>query len=247
MSRKVVALLAFLDEIRYLPGWYEHVAGRVDGVVALDDGSTDGGGEYAASRPETVRLIRVDPNDKMGWDEPGNRRVLVTAGQEVGADWFLTVDADERVGDRFWHDLDDIVGWADREGVVACSFRLRELWDRPDQYRADGIWGRKTKAAFFRNLGAAHQFDEAEWHGEWVPMQVWETPACQVIDYDLYHLKMIDPAARRARRARYEALDPRLSFQPVGYAYLTDETGIELRRIPPGAYRGVPGWGGERP
>lgn len=236
---KILALTAFHNEMRYLPGWYDNVSGRVDGVVALDDGSTDGSAEYAASRPETVRLLRIAPEDKSGWDEPGNRRILVTAGQEAGADWFLTTDADERTEDRFWDELDGLLEWAAREDVVAWSFLLRELWDTPTSYRADGVWGRKRKAAWFRNLGEAHQFDEAQWHGEWVPMQVWETPRCQVIPYELYHLKMIEAADRAARRARYEALDPGGDFQPIGYGYLTDESGLRLEPIA-GSYRGVP-------
>ncbi len=40
---------------------------------------------------------------------------------------------------------------------------------------------------------------------------------------------------KEARRLRYEALDPEKRWQPkVGYAYLTDESGLELRRITPG-------------
>src|SRR4051812_26875775 len=46
MSRRravrMLALLAVRDEMAYLPGWLDNVAGQVDGVVALDDGSADG-------------------------------------------------------------------------------------------------------------------------------------------------------------------------------------------------------------
>lgn len=241
MSDSIVALVSFFNEERYLPGWFENLRGRVDAVVALDDGSTDGSAAIAASQPETVRLLRVAPEAKRGWDEPTNRRLLVRAGQEVGADWFLTIDADERVEDRFFDDLDAVTAWADREDVVACSFRLRELWDSPLTYRVDGVWGDKTKAAFFRNLGEDHHFDDAAWHGEWVPMQVWQTPRCRTIPYDLYHLKMIDPPDRLARRRRYEELDPHGDFQPVGYRYLTDERGLRLERVSEKhRYRGMP-------
>ena len=53
----------------------------------------------------------------------------------------------------------------------------------------------------------------------------------------IYHLRMLEAADRAARRARYERLDPGATWQPdVGYAYLTDETGVRLRRV--GARRG---------
>lgn len=236
----ILALTAFHNELRWLPGLYENLSGRVDGVVALDDGSSDGSGTYASSRPETAALLRTLPENKTRWDEPGNRRLLVTAGQELGADWFLAIDADERTDDCFWEDLDELVAWSERERVVAWSFRLRELWNSAVHYRADGIWGCKTKAAWFRNLGPAHKFDDAEWHGEWVPMQVWQTPVCRVIPYDLYHLKMIDASDRAARRARYESLDPGNRFQSIGYGYLTEESGLRLEPIGR-SYRGMPG------
>lgn len=238
---RILALLAFCDEERYLPGYFENLRGRVDGVVALDDGSRDRGAAFVAAQPETVELLRNDPDAKPGWDEAANRRVLVGAGQRIGADWFLATDADERVEDGFWLDVDEVVADAERDGVLACAFRLRELWDSPARYRVDGIWGRKTKAVFFRNVGAEHVFDDAAWHGEWVPMQCWGTPSCRPIPYDLYHLKMIDGAERAARRARYEALDPNSEFQEIGYAYLTDELGLETAPVePPRSYRGQP-------
>jgi len=45
---------------------------------------------------------------------------------------------------------------------------------------------------------------------------------------------MLTPERRRARRERYERLDPDRRFQTIGYDYLTDESGIELAPIPAG-------------
>lgn len=239
-SPKILALLAFYNEQRYLPGYFENLAGRVDGVIALDDGSTDDSRDLVVAQPLTLELLTNAPEAKSGWDEPANRRDLITAGQAAAADWFLTIDADERVEDRFWDEIDTVISWADSHDVISCSFHLRELWGSVDTYRVDGLWGRKTKAALFRNLGPDHQFDEAEWHGEWVPMQSWNTPACRTIPYNLYHLKMIHSADRERRRQRYEHVDPTGEFQAVGYAYLTDEDALELERLPPDRlYRGA--------
>lgn len=238
---RVSALMAFYNEMRYLPGWFENVRGRVDAVVLLDDGSTDGGGDYASAQAEATVLLRNDPRAKTGWDEPGNRRKLITAGQELGADWFLTIDADERVEDAFWDDLDALLRWAGESGTDAFKFRLREMWDSTTAYRADGIWGRKTKLAFFRNAGAAHDYDDSAWHGEWVPMHYMREGRCREVPYDLFHLKMIHEADRIARRDRYKALDPGNKYQPIGYDYLTDDRGILITPLASGqSYRGMP-------
>ena len=49
---RVLALTAFRDEMRFLPGFFDSVGSHVDGILALDDGSTDGSGYYAAGRAE---------------------------------------------------------------------------------------------------------------------------------------------------------------------------------------------------
>ena len=76
---RLLALVAFRDEMRFLPGLYENLATQVDGVVALDDGSTDGSGDYAAAQPLTVQLISV-PSGVQGELEDGlNQRSLIQA------------------------------------------------------------------------------------------------------------------------------------------------------------------------
>jgi hypothetical protein len=232
-AHRVVALLPVYNEAKYLAGWLQNVGDHVSATVALDDGSTDASASLLAADGRFTRVITVRPENKVAWDEPRNREVLTRAGQELGADWFVAFDADERVELRFWRDLPRLLAWADVEDVVAFSFHLREVWDQPDTYRSDGVWGRKRKAAFFRNLAAAHQFDPAQWHGEWVPMQAWETPATRVIDYDLYHLKMLHTSDRAARQQRYQILDPNCDYQALGYSYLTDETDLELTKLDP--------------
>src|SRR4051794_27685523 len=56
--RRILALTAFPDEMRFLPGLFDNLAAHVDGIVALDDQSTDGSGAYARSRG-VVELITV--------------------------------------------------------------------------------------------------------------------------------------------------------------------------------------------
>lgn len=228
-----MALLPVYNDLGYLEGWLRNVGDHVSATVVLDDGSTDEGPSLLARDDRFTRVLTVHPDEKVAWDEPRNREALIRAGQDIGADWFLAFDADERVELRFWRDLPRLLTEADAAGVVAFSFRLREVWGSPDTYRSDSIWGSKHKAACFRNLGTAHEFDPAEWHGEWVPMQAWKTPAVQFIDYDLYHLKMLHSHDRVARQQRYQLLDPSCDYQTLGYAYLTDESGLELRQVEP--------------
>jgi hypothetical protein len=231
-SLRLVALLACRNEMRFLPGFLANVGPHVDGIVALDDGSSDGSAELLADRPEVTELIRR-PVDRPHWDEAGNYRALVEAALRHGADWALSLDADERVERDFRARAERVIRRGERLGRTAYAVRLRDLWDSPDRYRADGLWHSKAPQRLFR-LRPDHAFDERPLHASKVPLQAHSNGGTVPrADLLVYHLRMISPEDRRARRERYERLDPEARWQPrEGYAYLTDEAGIELRRVP---------------
>jgi hypothetical protein len=236
---RLFALLAFRNEAEYLPGYLRNVAPHVDGIVALDDGSTDGSAELLEGRPEVLELLRVPPG-RPAWDEPANYRALVEAAQRHGPGWAISLDADERVERRFRARAERAIARGRRLGLTAYAVRLRELWGSPDTWRADGVWALKGPPRMFE-LRPDHRFDERALHAGKVPLQARRVrggvPRADVI---VYHLRMVREEDRRARRERYERLDPTAEFQPrEGYAYLTDDTGIELRRV--GRRRGYDG------
>ena len=229
---RLLALLQARNEIACLPGFVANLAPQVDGIVALDDGSTDGSAEYLASAPQVLELLRV-PADRPAWDEVENHRALLAAALRHEADWALCVDADERVERDFRSRAERVIQRGRLLGLSAYQVPLRELWDASDAYRVDGIWGRKLVARLFR-VRADHVVDTRPLHGVKAPLQSRRLGArLPVADLELYHLRMIRADDRRVRRERYEALDPEARWQPgLGYAYLTDETGLRLRRVP---------------
>jgi hypothetical protein len=229
---RLLALLAVRDEMRFVPGFLANVAPQVDGIVALDDGSRDGSGDYLAQLPAVLEVLRVPP-DRPAWDEPGNHRALVAAGLRHGADWFIALDADERVERQFRPRAERVIRRGRLLGFSAYAVRLRELWDSRHAYRSDGRWRRKRPPRLFR-ARADHQFDPLPLHGAKAPLQARVLGAFPVADLEVYHLRMIRRDDREARRDRYLALDPEARWQPgTGYAYLTDERGLRLRRVHP--------------
>ncbi|MDQ5820549.1 MAG: glycosyltransferase family 2 protein [Actinomycetota bacterium] len=224
---RLFALVAVRDELPLLPGFIANVAPHVDEIVALDDGSSDGSGDFLAARPEVVEVIRL-PADRPEWDEMGNHRALVEAALRHGAEWALCVDADERLERDFRARAERVIRRGRLIGCSAFSVRVRELWDGHDRFRADGIWGRKSAPRLFR-LRPDHEFDTAALHGIKVPLQA---RPHRLTDLVVYHLGMLTRADRDARRARYEAADPTARWQSIGYAYLTDERGLQLAPVP---------------
>jgi hypothetical protein len=229
---RLLALVAVRNEMPYLPGFLANVTPHVDGVVALDDGSTDGSGSFLAAHPGVLEVLRVPP-DRPAWDEVGNYTRLHAAALRHGAEWILVVDADERVERRFRDRAERVVRRGGRLGLSAFALRLRELWGARDTYRCDGIWRRKRVARLFA-ARSDHQFDYRPLHAVKAPLQARVHGRFIAVDLEVYHLRTIRPEDREARRERYKNLDPEARWQPgIGYDYLTDEAGLRLRRVSP--------------
>lgn len=228
---RLIATTMVRNECGYLPGMLRNVGAQVDGIVALDDGSTDGTARLLEASPHVLEVLR-NPADRPVYDEPAGHRRLVAAALVHGAEWILSIDADERLEREFRARAERVIRRGARFGLTAYAIRLRELWDFPDRYRVDGIWGAKRVARLFRARDD-HRFDERALHGAKAPLQGKVLGAYPPADLVIYHLRMIRPDQRIARRDRYLALDPEARWQPaIGYRYLTDERGLALRRVP---------------
>jgi glycosyltransferase involved in cell wall biosynthesis len=228
----LVGLLQARNEEHRLPGWLASIAQCVDAIVALDDGSQDGTAELLAAHPKVVRLMRNPAGQP--WNERSNQVALVKAARDHG-DWVLAVDADERIEAGFSARVAAIIAEAERDGVDCLCFSLRELWGDRHHYRTDGEWGRKTRYRLLRNDPAHRRFDPRPLHRFWMPLEIalnLETLG-RHSGLNLYHLSMITKADRAARVQRYETMDPDHRYQSIGYRYLIDESGLELREIRP--------------
>ncbi len=220
--------------MRFLPGLIENVAPQVDGIIALDDQSTDGSAEFMAAQPLVLELLRVEPGAQGELEDGRNHEALTRAAWDHDPDWLLGLDADERVELGFRDSAEREIDRAEAAGHTALWLPFRELWNEPVTYRADGLWGDKRKACLFK-ASRDHIFDRKRVHALWaslpVPAGDWPTA-----DLELYHLRMLDPGDRAARVARYRRIDPDEIWQPVGYDYMLDDTGLELRRIAAGRH-----------
>ncbi len=226
---RLVALLAVRDGMRHLAGFLRNVAPQVDGIIALDDGSSDDSPQLLAEHEAVIELLRK-PRERPTWDEVGNHRLLVAAALRHRAEWIICVDTDERLERNFRARAERVIARGSVFGYSAYALRLRELWDDPGQYRVDGIWGRKSVARLFR-ARPDHQFDAALLHGSKAPQQARRGGRFPQADLNIYHLGMLHPEDRAARRQRYELADPGRQWQRIGYEYLTDLRNIELRPV----------------
>lgn len=230
---RLLCVITFRNEGRFLPGFLDNVAPQVDGILALDDGSTDGSADIVERHPAVLELLRIAPRDPHVWDERRNRRLLVDAAGRHGAQWVIGLDADERLERHFRQRADAEMERGDASGAQAYSMVIRELWDAPDQYRTDAVWGRKRTARLFR-YRPDHAFNNRELHGQWAPENSRTAEGgWREADLILYHLRMVRADDRERRKQRYMTLDPDRRWQSIGYEYLTDDHGLELATFPP--------------
>jgi hypothetical protein len=215
--------------MRFLPGLFENLQGQVDGVVALDDQSSDDSRAFVECQPLTLDVLSVPVGGQDELEDGKNHRALTEAAWRHGSAWLFGVDADERVEIGFRDRARREIAKAGKAGHDALWVPFRELWDAPDTVRVDGIWGAKRKACLFRS-GPGHRFDDRRLHSIWAP---WPPPAGDypMADLRLYHLRMIQPQDRRERLERYRRIDPASTWQEIGYDYLLDEDGIVLEPI----------------
>lgn len=156
-------------------------------------------------------------------DEVQRRRLLLQEAHRLGARWVLAIDPDERIEHGLADKIDEMT---QSMAPISWSFALREMYEA-DRYRCDGIWGRKEQVRLFPLRGDL-VLPPNELHGRWCGF-----PARRS-GFNLYHLKMIDPARRRERAELYRFLDPENRHQEMGYDYLADETDAVLEPIPEG-------------
>jgi hypothetical protein len=201
---RVFAIFSFRFDHNLVPDLLANLDSIVDGWVAYDDRESES--KYGN---EAARHIQ-----------------LVNRARELGADWVLAIDPDERLECRAELEIPVMTSVKRR---IIWTFRLRELYT-VDAYRVDGIWGQKIVARLFP-LFDGQVFSDQWLHSPKYPIE--PGYAVRQSDLNLYHLKMIAPERRVARRDLYMHLDPDNKYQSIGYSYLADEVGASLETIPP--------------
>lgn len=226
MKQKLIACMCIKNEEYFLPGFLKHIRNFVDGICVLDDGSTDKTLEILKKEPKVQKIIELPVHSSLEWDEKGNREKVIRAASDLGANWVLCCDPDERFEKNFLKNMRKLIN-SDKKNVYGVHFR--ECWESWKKYRSDGIWNKKEKYILFplqeKMTFEFKQNHHIFWHYKELNQNLYLLP------YNLYHLKMIREEERIKRVNLYNTLDPNLEMQPIGYDYLIDEKNIELSLI----------------
>lgn len=221
-SYPLIALIPTYNESLRITDCLHNVEKYCDGIILLDDDSTDD--TYQTSRSDKLLIkakkVRTEFNDKQ------NRNILLDIASFLKAEWFIFIDADELFYDRFV-DLRNVMKNAEIDTVGVW---IANLWNSMKTYRTDmqdtnpyskdGLW---VRWRMFRNKGRMQIINQRKLHFPSVPY-VQKTYVSKTL---MLHTGYIYSSYRNGKRVFYEKEND--SYVAL---YYQQETGKEkLRNI----------------
>lgn len=149
---KIIALLPFKNEERFLPAFMESIALVADKLIAIDDYSTDRSVEIINQKAEELNLdveIRPALPGRIGdWSVDKTRQHLLELGRESGGTHFICLDADECFTKPLSSKLKKII--QNLEPGFKVQMQWLAMWKSVDHYRNDhSVWSNNFKDFIF--------------------------------------------------------------------------------------------------
>lgn len=207
MEHHLVCLLPVRNGEDDLPEWFASVARFADGVVALDDGSTDSTLKVLKTNP-LVKIILENPRRPSyhGWDDAANRQRLLEAAASLSPRWVFFLDADERISAD---DAAALTTFLRTEALPrsAYGFRVHRMIESLESFDKSQFW-------VFRlfHYHPSQRLPTERLHLVPVPTQIprqrWFRTTLRI-----QHVASLTEARRTARFRKYMEADPQHEHQ----------------------------------
>src|SRR5947209_4963962 len=140
----IAGMMRIRNEARWIREVLESALHVCDRIFVMDDHSTD---DTAAICREFPALVTLYSSPFEGLDEARDKTWLLSQlRRECRADWVLSIDGDELLTQ---HEC-ITAAIAQSRGAQCYAFQVLYLWDRDDQVRTDGVYGRFWRPSLFR-------------------------------------------------------------------------------------------------
>ena len=200
----IVGMMRIKNEARWIRRVLESALRVCARVYVLDDHSTDATFDICQQLRvgDRVRLFRSCFD---GLDESRDKNwMLEVIRLGTNAEWVLAIDGDELLMDHA-----ELVATTQSGKSDCYALRVLYLWDRKDQVRTDGVYGRFWRPSLFR-LGAGGSFQSTNYGGNFhcgnVPRELMSN--AQRSDVRLLHFGYMDARDRRRKFDWYNEKDP---------------------------------------
>lgn len=150
-SYKKLVICQSWNEEELMSGFLEDMAKYFDGIILLDDGSTDKTWELA--NHEKI-LLKVKKKREC-FNDLENRNILLDLASFFKSEWFCFVDIDERFDERFA----DFGAFENDPNIEVVVFKEVFLWGNEHTYKGGVPYSHKgirKIGRMFRNIGHSH-------------------------------------------------------------------------------------------
>jgi glycosyltransferase involved in cell wall biosynthesis len=208
MNKTVICLLPARNAAEYLHAYFENVRHFADGVLALDDGSTD---LTASILKRTSLVLKVLSNPKRetyaGWDDAQNRQRLLTACGLFAPAWVIWLDADELIAPPDIPLLQRLISDIAQHGHAYAFEVLRMIGDL-GHFDLSKLWVYR-----FFAFGEGQHLPTSRLHFRPIPTDIPLERQHRTI-IRILHRSSVTAKARRARFEKYCQADPDRIWQP---------------------------------
>lgn len=206
---------------RYLSEVLAHLQTYVDGLIVLDDGSTDGTDRICMKQP---KLIAFKKRNSSGFwsNEAEVRGELWSMVESVGPEWVLMIDADEIFEDGIREFIPRVLK---QERFHAVRFPIYHFWGDRFHIRVDKWWDprRNYEILLFRyHADQVYHWTQRELHCGRYPIEVLFYPS-RFSHIRLYHYGWATPDDIKTKYLQYINRDAQGEWCPVEhYRSMTD-------------------------
>ncbi|MGO4372771.1 glycosyltransferase family 2 protein, partial [Paenibacillus sp. MCAF20] len=206
-GNKLTAIMQVRNEQgRYLEAVLGELSSFVDGIVIVDDASTDDTYDICRSFDKVEKLVRLEePLFEQEWKL---RSRLWQEAADTEPDWVLSVDADEIYEQRAKKQIRSLI---DQDRYDWVAFRMFDMWGSLTHYREDEWWNlhKRHSMTLVRYMpGYPYSYPQWEHH---VPRLPLSCAALQGVATEL-RVKHLGWAGseeeRKAKYERYKQYDP---------------------------------------
>lgn len=198
----IIGMMRIKNEARWIRAVLESALKVCERVYVLDDHSTDGTFDICAGLGDRVRVFSSSFHSLDEARDKNWMLEVIRLGSK--AEWVLAIDGDELLMDHA-----ELVATTESGRDDCYALRVLYLWDRKDQVRTDGVYGRFWRPSLFR-LSASGNFQTTRNGGNFhcgnVPRELSKSAGRSEVR--LLHFGYMDARDRRRKFDWYNENDP---------------------------------------